>query len=53
MATSREPENLDMCQMIKCERLTKMGRCKVKECDANPKRRSHYRAMQASKARED
>ncbi len=53
MATSREPENLDMCQTLKCERLTKTGKCKVAKCDMNLKRQSYYRAIQASRAREN
>ncbi len=44
----REPENLDMCQTLKCEKLTKTtGLCKFLKCTVNPKRASHYRAMQA------
>ncbi len=52
MATSRRPENLDMCQWLKCERLTRTGKCKVAECDANVKRQSHYRSMRSSEAGE-
>ena len=44
---SREPEILHMCKTLRCEHLTRTGKCKVISCQANRKRVLHYRAMKA------
>ncbi len=47
MAVSREPETLAMCRALRCELLTRTGRCRVRGCQANAKKVAHYRQMQA------
>jgi len=53
MAASRAPESLEMCRTLRCEHLTRTGRCKVRGCQANRKKVAHYRLMQEKQAREE